>query len=361
MELDLPQELITEILTRLPVKSLLRFTAVSKAWRSLIRSPAFATAHTRLSGAGGRRLFLVASVAGQGRHASVHSLARENGDSPSFATLHQLDSSAACPCKIPTILGACHGLICLSAGLRKLLLWNPSTRTSRVFPDPFGSSGCYVRFGFGYDDHAQDYKVVKICSSESSPNQYENRVQIYSLKSDSWISIPGFSSGYINGKYGVFLNGGLHWDLRRGESPSEILAVDLEQADRFRTIPIPGWDYENRKSTLKLEVLGGCLAACLFSSSKKTMEVWVMAEYGVAGSWTRVVSVSLAGCGDLRGHVSVLYMSDDRTQFLFNLGNQLVSYNNVNGGSFKKLERYDWTFALHLQSAIYSESISLLA
>ncbi|KAM1414725.1 hypothetical protein ACFX2I_006471 [Malus domestica] len=41
----LPSELIHEILSWLPVKSLRRFECVSKPWRSLIANPKFITMH----------------------------------------------------------------------------------------------------------------------------------------------------------------------------------------------------------------------------------------------------------------------------------------------------------------------------
>ncbi|OMP03624.1 hypothetical protein COLO4_10294 [Corchorus olitorius] len=38
---DLPQELVVEILVRLPIQDLVKFTAVCKSWNSLIKNPTF--------------------------------------------------------------------------------------------------------------------------------------------------------------------------------------------------------------------------------------------------------------------------------------------------------------------------------
>ncbi|VFQ65333.1 unnamed protein product [Cuscuta campestris] len=368
----LPEELITNILTRLPVKSLLRLTRVSKAWRSLIRSPAFARAHILLTAGDVRRLFLVASDRDEGTHSSVHSLARD--DDSSLISLHPLDSPPPFPCGSPTIVGACDGILCLTPGGCNLFLWNPATGTSWELPAPFGSD-CCVRFGFGYHEKSQDYKVVKISSFESSDGSgYGNNVQIYSLKANSWTSIYnyntgyttekwilswGFEGGYIHNHGGVFLKGALHWDVCHRNSPPEILAVDLDKADKYRTIPFPTCNNEKEEPGMRLEVLWGHLALCLFSPSEKTVEVWVMKEYADAGSWIRMVYAQSPADLEVEGDVSVLYASQDWNEFLFNLGDQLVCH-NVNGGSLKKLEEYDWTSALRLQSATYSETTALL-
>uniref|UniRef100_A0A6V7QW55 F-box domain-containing protein n=1 Tax=Ananas comosus var. bracteatus TaxID=296719 RepID=A0A6V7QW55_ANACO len=44
-----PDELISEVLVRLPVKSLLRFRCVSRTWRSLISDPHLIESHRRRS------------------------------------------------------------------------------------------------------------------------------------------------------------------------------------------------------------------------------------------------------------------------------------------------------------------------
>ncbi|CAH9128530.1 unnamed protein product [Cuscuta epithymum] len=358
---NLPPEIITEILTRLPVECLLRFISVSKSWRSLISSQRFVIAHGDISDQKheNRRLLLLASVSGQGRICSIHSFSREN---PSLV-LPNLSRLSSSPCKSPRILGSCKGLICLSTVALKLLIWNPSTRKSWEFPDFWvqRKTGCYVRYGFGFDEHTKDYKLIKVSSFDQSGGRYGNEVQSYSLKTDSWTIMSGFSSGYINGKCGVFLNGALHWEIRHADDFWEIIAIDLSIMEgSYKTISIPQI-LQNGKFRLKLEVLDGKhLAACYISSAEKMVDVWVMKEYGLVESWTKVSSVSLLPYGDFRGYVSVVYMSENGDEFLLKLGTELVFYRSAHGGSFRKLEGYDYKSALELQSATYCESLALL-
>ena len=46
---ELPDEMVWEILIRLPVQSLARFKSVSKAWLAIISDPSFVLAHLQCS------------------------------------------------------------------------------------------------------------------------------------------------------------------------------------------------------------------------------------------------------------------------------------------------------------------------
>lgn len=82
---DLPMELVTEVLARLPVKSLLRFRCVWKAWCCLISSPDFASLHlSRYHNHDDHTRFLVATTDAllgyQWMLLSSHTYEKINGD-----------------------------------------------------------------------------------------------------------------------------------------------------------------------------------------------------------------------------------------------------------------------------------------
>lgn len=81
--------------------------------------------------------------------------------------------------------GSCNGLVCVSLSPRKIILWNPTTKKSKMLP----SSGTFytilffnfnIAFGFGYDELHDDYKVVEFFGVENKAGVYETQLKVYS-------------------------------------------------------------------------------------------------------------------------------------------------------------------------------------
>ncbi|KAI8556176.1 hypothetical protein RHMOL_Rhmol05G0231500 [Rhododendron molle] len=131
---NLPRDIMVEILSRLPVKSLLQLRCVCKPWRSLISSPEFAKTHLNLASTNtdftDHRLLLISRCPDYDvRSCSLSDVLHKHSD-----TAVELD----CPFKVPhrriRIKGCCDGLVCVAVG-RKVFLWNPSTRKFVTLPD----------------------------------------------------------------------------------------------------------------------------------------------------------------------------------------------------------------------------------
>ncbi|XP_059291384.1 F-box/kelch-repeat protein At3g06240-like [Lycium ferocissimum] len=183
----LPQELITAILVRLPVKSLLQFKCVSKDWFSLISSPSFIRTHLSFSVKNcTHHRFLLISGRHIIKHCSFSSLFNES----SIKAL-DLDYTMKTPYNSVHIVGSVNGLICFLIGLNGLVLWDPSTRKFKQVVTLMSIRKYFlvkVKYGFGYDEVHDDYKVVSIFIE--SKNRYD--ANIYSLKSDSWRTLDDF-------------------------------------------------------------------------------------------------------------------------------------------------------------------------
>jgi len=150
--------------------------------------------------------------------------------------------------------------------------------------------------GFGYDCENDDYKIVVLAT-----NLYREDMYIYSLKLNKWAYQPLSMVDFIvdpedfRGTFALFMNKRLHWIVQNRKGHYEIARFNLcsEQWDKpLSQLPI---DINPQKSTYSLACLDGCL--CLHLNSDASMyglltHIWIMKEYGVAESWTELVTMS---------------------------------------------------------------------
>ncbi|QCE15609.1 F-box protein 22 [Vigna unguiculata] len=289
-------ELIIEILLRLPVKSLVRFKCVCKSWLSLLSDPYFAISHfQRLTAASTARLLLIAppnpGIRSIDFNASLH-------DDSAMYTLN-LDFLSPNDYSDFRIVGSCRGFLLLNS-YQSLWVWNPSTGVHRKLPSTLIESNFKTfLLGFGYDPSADDYLVVKASSYDNPMRGFDkatNRVEFFSLKTNVWRDVEANNLSYVNYnddiKGGALLNGAIHWfafpsDVRHGvivvfdltgRSLSEMLLPD-ELLDHYDL------------DTCELLVLGDLLSIS-FLEMDRSVEIWMMEEYGVESSWTLTIVVS---------------------------------------------------------------------
>ncbi|CAI9117927.1 OLC1v1019419C1 [Oldenlandia corymbosa var. corymbosa] len=134
--INLPDELIIEILTWLPAKTLLRFRCVSKSWRALISTPKFIKAQLENSfkrdDCAHRRVLFR-------RIESFGDLKAFDYDTKHFPLASALFGPKTTPiessnvdepvmmCDQGRIVGSCRGLVCVAVR-NKLYFWNPAIR-----------------------------------------------------------------------------------------------------------------------------------------------------------------------------------------------------------------------------------------
>ncbi|XVF26659.1 hypothetical protein REPUB_Repub14bG0036600 [Reevesia pubescens] len=284
-----PTDMISDILRRLPVKTLLRFKCVSKPWGSLIDDSDFAILHLHHSFKTNTNVRLVLDS-----RAEYNDMAY-SVDFDWLSNLEQL------PRPFPTevtgfssrIFGSCNGLLAVYHHEAGIALWNPSTRKCHYLPTLRRGekiSGDYHILGFGYDVIGNDYKVVKMMASGT--------VMVYSLKSNSWTRIKDcpYDICFSNVQDGAYANGSLHWV---GDQKDQyfggrlIFALDLGVEEYHE---VPEHDIHFRNFGYKnVGVLRGCL--CVFREYTNCYDedhiiLWVMKEYGAKESWTEIFYLS---------------------------------------------------------------------
>ncbi|XP_059670773.1 F-box protein CPR1-like [Cornus florida] len=284
---EIPLELIADILSRLLVKPLLQFRCVSKSWCALIDSPHFIKSHLNQSIKTNTNRMLILS------DFDLFSVDLDSPNDDELELDHPLKNQ-----EDTIVIGSCDGLLCLRKSPTDIALWNPSTKKHHKLPvTPIEFSrdrwSCDdTRYGFGYDSVSDDYKVVRITvySSEDdvgSFDLFDSEVKVYSLKLNTWRRIQAFPYYLLySWRNATFANGALHWAVWETDQVS-IAAFDLG-VEEYRLVPRP--DYSNKMFEMDVGVLEGWL--CVICHSSSICDLWVMKEYGVKESWTRLFSVS---------------------------------------------------------------------
>ncbi|TXG70577.1 hypothetical protein EZV62_005512 [Acer yangbiense] len=260
-------DILTEILVRLPLKSILRCKSVSKQWRSLISGLQFC-----------RRIYpdpyLVLGLL-------LHKINLNNQEndfvpltdkptSPPFKTLTFLNHPSGLE-----ILQSCHGLLFCSGFTntdfrRDYYIYNPTTKQFRTLPLPPGGQDSTIVRGMtlAYDPQkSPHYKVVCVRKPNSwraylgiysqlghlNPFKYDHhcgrmgyylrhQIVIYSSETRSWklSGRPFIAHNGVNFRRGVFWNGAVHW-VNYYSSPSLYFKVDDEKVRKMpmHAIPIP--------------------------------------------------------------------------------------------------------------------------
>ncbi|XP_049374406.1 F-box/kelch-repeat protein At3g23880-like [Solanum verrucosum] len=357
----LPAELITEILLRLPVKSLLQFRSVSKSWLSLISSPEFVKNHLLLSASNKDYthygvMFKVASSAIHvvtvcSLSSLLHHPVKEAID---------LDYPGKYPKdhRYPRIVGSVNGLICLANslfnGVQELFLWNPSTRKYNRLPNyrlhrPRGH--CCLQehrgkcnFGFGYNELQDDYKVVGIFPAYKSTQLCRFEVHIYSLRSNSWRRINDSAWEFLHVP-GKLVNRKLYWLQNRGN----ISSIDLGN-EKWTEIEKP-FSFKEY-GYFVLGVLGSDLSV-LCNYKNFHADVWIMKDYEAKASWTKMLTIRADNDGMLHIREPPLLVTNEG-DILLEIGSRMAKY-NPKDNSFRCLDVTN--FAPYIEAEIYVKSL----
>nr|GEU34276.1 hypothetical protein [Tanacetum cinerariifolium] len=292
--------LLLEILSRLPVKTLLRCRSVSNDWRELIDSPDFVKIHLNQSKGTYNVLTFLR------RYDSIlssHSLSLNSR--PTFVKVEPPFNLTGF---FPRDLGSCNGLICLSWGKsnQELSLWNPSTKKHKWIPTmpihyPPHTENNRIVDTLRYDNANDDYKVVRLLQfSASKLGSCDYKVLVYSLKLNVWQNVEHdfpycTQRVYCNApmSHSVCVGGAIHWSLLRKDDLHQnhvLVAFDLA-SQSFRSVPQP--HYTALYMSIDVGILGGCL--CLVGIPEEDIDyvdIWMMKEYGVKESWMKLLTIS---------------------------------------------------------------------
>ncbi|XP_045809916.1 F-box/kelch-repeat protein At3g23880-like [Trifolium pratense] len=343
----IPDELITEVLSFLPVKSLMRLKCLNKSWKTLISDPAFIKLHLKRSA--------------RNKHLALFSRIQQTSYNFRVAPfrLHCLLENTSGTITVPyfpinkdrvslNVVGSCNGLFCLVGyyhtptyiNYKKILfyLWNPATRTlsNKI---KFYCENCFKwRVAFGYDNSTETYKIVVF-----NPESYE--VSVFNFGGNNiWKNIQSFpvvllpldrvlaSHGYRD--VYAHVNDSLNWLVIREESQFVIISLDLSSETYRQLLPPQGFD----KVSLVLPTLAMLMDSLCFCHdfNGTNFIIWQMKEFGVQESWIQFLKISYQDlpivynvCSRLPLFPLCLSENGDTLVLAWDRGKQAILYNTA--------------------------------
>ncbi|PIA39456.1 hypothetical protein AQUCO_02600124v1 [Aquilegia coerulea] len=305
---SLPQEILIEIFLRLPVKSLLRCKCLSKLWFRLIKSHYFVNLHMEHVNQNKPSILFTSILDSADIYIRLRSLDYEACNILKRKTFELNDEKGVIKTKkffLPrkfVIAGSCNGLVCLWDYKDEIVYAICYPRTINVPYDTTKFDGLpdygviWHDLGFGHDPITNTYKVVRVDIPD--PDITHCKVYVYALGKKEWkrISTP-FRLSYSY-KKPPFVNGALHWIRMRNfyvqtdnaQTVDSIISFDVG-SEEFRELPwIPESIVKHIKSFC-MGVLQGCLSVFSSNYVEGLFDIWLMKDYGVKESWTKLHSI----------------------------------------------------------------------
>ncbi|KAM7497637.1 hypothetical protein LguiA_022051 [Lonicera macranthoides] len=380
----IPPELVVNILSWLPTRSLIRFRCVCKSWCSLISSPNFIDIHTHQ---------LDASLNHNTRLLAMRRTGPVNKRNKAY--LLDFDSEMLCvddetvgidyPFPIPAQLccTSCNGLFLVSCSVFQGL-WNPSIRRKLVLGESlFGFVAKRTYFSaLGFNPKTNDYKVINIGYELKLDGSHCSEVRSYSVKDGAWRGISAHAPPYDivrNMPSNVVVNGSIYWIANHGVSgtsyfqainpPNLFDTVDdlasnsimvFETAEEvFREIMLPKSLVSIATRNLRLKAIGDSLSVIQYEKFLNLRSIWVMKKYGAVESWSKKYSFDFE-----LGFGRILAFRENGEVVLLNKDKDLVAYNpvtqqstNLTAGGHNNLY-YGTTYKKSLGLLLEGEQIS---
>ncbi|KAK9086242.1 hypothetical protein Syun_028636 [Stephania yunnanensis] len=305
-----PEEVVLQILARLPVKPLFRFKSVCKVWYRLVSDKYFVQLYNNVSV--DNPMVLV-------------ELLRSFNVQPSYICVDRMRGVSEFSLDFlkdrVKVKASCNGLLCCASIPDKGIYYvcNPMTRDYRLLPRTrerpmtrFHPDNEATLVGLAYDLCNQKFKVVLAGFYRPFGRRPLDSFicLVYDSDSNAWtrsLSSQTEEFTHMNRNQVVYANGLLHWLTY---SCLYILALDLNSLE-WRKIPLPNKMVDGAGHRLHLLELEGSVSVIQISDAWMTM--WVLEDLE-GEKWREADRVSLK-C--IRGMVPSVFPISQNSEFIF--------------------------------------------
>ncbi|OQU89600.1 hypothetical protein SORBI_3002G221300 [Sorghum bicolor] len=271
----IPDDVIFNILSQLPTKSVIRCKSVCKAWLTIISSEHFIRAHLDFSRVRSTTLVVSRRYMGwqhEGMDSTCMGFYRYIGGSK-VEIVHSQD--------IPKGIGLwatpshCDGLILVSTEKQVTVVCNPATREFVKLPKGSDSISSIhkSRAGFGFDPCSNKYKAARFFyETGNEKSETVCRFEVHTLGTSTWrrTADPPYPIFWTPPAH---VQGYLYWriDLPPSKHPKAFVKFSLSE-EMFSLTPYPP-SKEAKKPVYFIELEGKLCCAC-FTKRFEAVEIW---------------------------------------------------------------------------------------
>ncbi|XP_075524122.1 F-box/kelch-repeat protein At3g23880-like [Primulina tabacum] len=288
---DFPYDILENILSRLPIKSLLRFKTVCKSWNAMIKDPGFAETHSKQSNISNSRCFFASHTLKD----DTYSLIKFKGHEFYTESVCQFQSEEY---KFDHILCGCEGILLFKHTnqetlKKKFVLLNPFTRNISTFSCPFFDEIHAPRmhpsegYGLCFDKYEDDYKFIAVLLG--------GKYMVYSIKNDSWVERRSELTGCL-GREGTYVNGVVYWVMSTCSSLFSYTGIVYfdPKDDLLKKLNGPE-DFEHHAYFLT-NLIGNL---CLYTRFEGfVIRIWLLIEHEHGGGRKRWMKLPLVDMGE---------------------------------------------------------------
>ncbi|ONK69451.1 uncharacterized protein A4U43_C05F23020 [Asparagus officinalis] len=282
----LPLDIMDDILSRLPAKSVAKFRCACKQWLSLTHDARFLRSlHVTSSS-----YIIIDKYIVNGK-IELYDFSIGHGGKP-MKTSYRLNLGS----KDYRLSNFVDGLTCLRYGSGgpkpDMYLLNPMTRELQKLPKNNNShcEACvHESFGLGVDMNMGLYKIVRLFSLGRHPAQHPAHCEIYTVGTREWRSLGEAPFGMWCYYQPVLLHEALYWIARgnlQGEEKLCLFRFSIKDEKFGSAISLPHPSLSSRMSYTSLKESGGKLWLTFRNPTENYFEIWTMKDY-LNNTWVK--------------------------------------------------------------------------
>ncbi|XP_010430744.1 PREDICTED: putative F-box protein At4g10190 [Camelina sativa] len=287
---DLPEDLLVEILYRLSEACLARLRCTSKGWNTLIKKDK-RLAKSQIIMLIGFRVYL-ASIDLNGIHdKNVVKVTSQ------LSLKDPLSTTSPKEVDIREVFH-CDGLLLCTTKDDRLVLWNPCSGETRWMIKPVGPS--FKKFNYyalGKTSSSNKYKILRIRQHGIGYYKCLVEYEIYDFTSDSWRVVGETSDWSIHGlrRRGMSVNGNTYW-LASSPFPDSqndfLLSFDFS-TERFESVSLPVDDFSYVPMALSVTREEQKLCLLGMRDHYYDIHVWIATKIESTGAmlWSKFLTV----------------------------------------------------------------------